>query len=136
MADILCSDPNHASRSAEPDWAAVLGTSSIANVKGMICPACARLRPRPRRARRLQDLEDALASLSAADKTALRNAVTAYVNASDNPTLRMLKVMAATATLSTADKNSILLYAVAMILQETPTFATALGINVIGDEEV
>lgn len=41
MADIVCSDPRHALRSAEPGWRAVLGTTTGAG-DGYLCPACVR----------------------------------------------------------------------------------------------
>jgi hypothetical protein len=39
MANILCSDPGHAGRSAAPGWRAVLGTGP-AGLDGMLCDAC------------------------------------------------------------------------------------------------
>lgn len=39
---ITCSDPQHATRSGEPGWADQLGTSSVADLTGGLCPACAR----------------------------------------------------------------------------------------------
>lgn len=40
MVNLVCSDPLHASRSAQPGWAAVLGTGTKA-ITGMLCRACA-----------------------------------------------------------------------------------------------
>ena len=40
MANLVCSDPLHASRSAEPGWAATLGTGDKA-IAGLLCQACA-----------------------------------------------------------------------------------------------
>lgn len=40
MVDLLCSDPLHATRSAQPGWSATLGTGSRA-ITGLLCQACA-----------------------------------------------------------------------------------------------
>jgi hypothetical protein len=42
MYDLNCSDPDHESRSEEEGWVTILGTSSIENLKGHLCEACAR----------------------------------------------------------------------------------------------
>ena len=42
--DIICEEPGHAGRSAEPGWAASLGTSSVAGVTGFRCQACSTAR--------------------------------------------------------------------------------------------
>lgn len=44
--NLTCVDPNHASRSAEPDWVDVLGTTEADEAptdSGLLCPACDRL---------------------------------------------------------------------------------------------
>ena len=42
MTDIICSDPDHDSRKAQPGWAAVLGTTDLKVApSGYLCDACA-----------------------------------------------------------------------------------------------
>jgi hypothetical protein len=38
--NIVCEDPGHAGRSAQPGWAATLGTSDKDGVTGYLCAAC------------------------------------------------------------------------------------------------
>lgn len=45
MPTIVCSDPKHAQRSAEPDWAATLGTTNAVGEAKYLCGACGRLQP-------------------------------------------------------------------------------------------
>lgn len=42
MTDVVCSDPNHASRQNQPGWQTILGTTDLpASPAGVLCDACA-----------------------------------------------------------------------------------------------
>ncbi len=44
MANVTCSDPLHATRSAQPGWQTVLGVVASGTIDGMVCVACAAAR--------------------------------------------------------------------------------------------
>lgn len=86
MTNIVCSDPNHASRQGQPGWQTVLGTTDLpTSPGGYLCDACAAA------ARAAQAQTDAVLAALAINQAALKD----YL-ASALPTLRTLDTQAKT----------------------------------------
>ena len=95
MTDIICSDPDHDSRKAQPGWAAVLGTTDLKVApSGYLCDACAQA-ARDAHA----ETEAVLAALAANQATieqALAGALPALASIDDQ--LRALSTLTLTGT--------------------------------------